>query len=178
MVLKRKKLNLKVKRDLQVWLLVRILGTIMISSVIAALILYFYARREIGGNFYQAHVEIRRVSDLLLPVIGVGSLVSFLSGLAIAIFLPQKIAGPIFRIESDLKAVEQGDLTKQIMLRSKDIMHDLSGSINTTVGSLRAKFQDVKLYHAELEKYISEDNKVEIAKSLAKQRETLDKLQT
>ncbi len=178
MIYKRKKLNLKVKRDFQIWLLVRILGTIMISSIIAALILYFYASREVGDSFYQAHVEIRRVSDLLLPVIGVGSLVSFLSGLAIIIFLPQKIAGPIFRIEKDLKAVEQGDLTKQIKLRSKDIMQDLSDSINTTVGSLRAKFQDVKLTHAELEKHISENNKAEIAKSLANQRETLDKLQT
>ena len=174
MIYKRKKLNLKVKRDFQIWLLVRILGTIMISSIIAALILYFYASREVGDSFYQAHVEIRRVSDL----IGVGSLVSFLSGLAIAVFLPQKIAGPIFRIENDLKVIEQGDLTKQIKLRSKDIMQDLSNSINTTVGSLRAKFQDIKFTHAELEKHISENNKAEIAKSLAKQRETLDKLQT
>ena len=178
MIYKRKKLNLKVKRDFQIWLLVRILGTIMVSSIIAALILFSYASREVGDSFYQAHVEIRRVSDLLLPVIGVGSLVSFLSGLAIAIFLPQKIAGPIFRIESELKIIEQGDLTKQIKLRSTDIMQDLSGSVNKTVGSLRTRFQDVKLTHAELEKYISEDNKVEIAKSLANHRDSLDKFQT
>ena len=69
---KRKKLNLQVKRQFQVWLLVRILGTVLLSSGVAALILYFYAHQEVGASFYDAHIKIRRVSDLLIPVVLAG----------------------------------------------------------------------------------------------------------
>src|SRR3989339_1256756 len=102
---KRKKLNLKVKRDFQKWLLARILGVVVLSSLLAALILYFYSYREITDSYYDAHIKIRRVSDLLLPVVLAGSFISLISGMLLALFLPQKIAGPIYRIETDLQAV-------------------------------------------------------------------------
>ena len=78
---KRKKLNLQVKRSFQMWLLLRIMGTVLVSSVVAALILYFYANQEVGASFYDAHIKIRKVSDLLIPVILAGSVVSLVSGL-------------------------------------------------------------------------------------------------
>ncbi|MBU0909314.1 MAG: methyl-accepting chemotaxis protein, partial [Proteobacteria bacterium] len=88
---KRKKLNLNVKREFQKWLFLRMTAQVLISSLVAAVILYFYARSEITDSFYSAHVTIRRVSDLLLPVIAAGSAVSFVGTLIVVIFLPQRI---------------------------------------------------------------------------------------
>lgn len=130
---KRKKLNLSVKREFQIWLLVRIIGTILLCALVSALILYFYSRQEISESFYDAHVKIRHVSDLLLPVILVGVSVSLISGVVLALFLPQKIAGPVFRIEQDLKEIQKGDLDKVIRLREKDPLHDLAKTINDTI---------------------------------------------
>jgi len=137
MAYKRKGLNLAVKRDFQLWLLIRILGTIIVSSLVAAVILFFYARQEIGSSFYEAHIRIRYVSDLLIPVVIAGSLVSLLSGIALAIFLPQKIAGPLFRIEEDLRKIQEGHFDKVIKLRQGDPLHDFVETINTTVVALR-----------------------------------------
>src|SRR6056297_3859872 len=75
---KRKKLNLTVKREFQIWLLLRIIGVIVISTLVAVVILYFYSRQEISASFYSAHIQIRRVSDLLLPVIAAGAFISLL----------------------------------------------------------------------------------------------------
>lgn len=136
---KRKKLNLKVKSQFQRWLLLRMLGTVLLSSVVAAIILYLYSSQEIGGSFYDAHIKIRRVSDLLLPVIIAGSFVSLLSGTIVALFLPQKIAGPVFRIEQDLKEIQAGNLKKEIVLRKGDPLRDLAETINTTISFLCAK---------------------------------------
>lgn len=136
---KRKKLNLQVKSQFQSWLLVRMLGSVALSSVVAAIILYFYANHEISGSFYDAHIEIRRVSDLLLPVIIAGSFVSLLSGILLALFLPQKIAGPVFRIEEDLKEIQAGNLKKEIRLRQGDPLQDLAQAINTTISFLCSK---------------------------------------
>ena len=138
---KRKKLNLQVKNQFQRWLLIRILGTVILSSVVAAIILYLYSSQEIGESFYDAHIKIRRVSDLLLPVIIAGSFVSLLSGALLALFLPQKIAGPVFRIEEDLKEIQAGNLKKEIRLRQGDPLKELAQVINTTISFLCSKIE-------------------------------------
>ncbi|MBU4033324.1 MAG: methyl-accepting chemotaxis protein, partial [Proteobacteria bacterium] len=123
---------------------VRISGVVILSSVIAALVLYGYARNEICDSFYSAHIAIRRVSDLLWPVVAAGSAVSLLSGMLLAIFLPQKIAGPIFRIEKDLEPVRQGDLTVTITLRADDPLQDFAARINEAIGELRVKVHRIQ----------------------------------
>lgn len=149
---KRKKLNMAVKREFQRWLLLRIFGVVLLSSLIAVLILYFYTRRELGESFYDAHITIRQVSDLLWLVIAAGGTISLLGGMLLAIFLPQKVAGPIYRIERELESVRRGDLTVQIRLRSGDPLHDLAGSINRTVDVLRVRVQEVQEICDDLEK--------------------------
>ena len=57
----------------------------------SALILYGYARHETINTFYQAHIKIRRVSDLLLPVVLSGSAISLISGALLALFLHKKL---------------------------------------------------------------------------------------
>ncbi len=149
---KRKKLNLAVKKELQRWLLVRFFGVVLLSSLVAALILYFYANKEIGDSFYDAHITIRRVSDLLWPVIAAGSVVSLLSGMMLAVFLPQKIAGPIYRIEKELEGLGNGDLTVEIMLRPNDPFQDVVGTINQAIGGLRTRVRNIQDICNELEK--------------------------
>jgi methyl-accepting chemotaxis protein len=149
---KRKKLNLAIKCEFQRWLLVRIFGAVLLSSLVAALVLYFYARKEVGDSFYDAHIAIRHVSDLLWPVIAAGSAVSLISGMFLALFLPQKIAGPLFRIEQDLKKVQGGDLTVAIHLRENDTMKEFVETVNKTIETLRVKIKSVQIGYAELEK--------------------------
>lgn len=141
---KRKKLNLNVNKYFQQWLLLRILGVTVLCSLIAALILYFYARNEITSSFFEAHLKIRRVSDLLVPVVIAGSLVSLISGIVLSLFLPQKIAGPLYRIEQDLKPVREGDLTAMITLREGDILKELVHEINSTNMATRDRVQQAK----------------------------------
>jgi methyl-accepting chemotaxis protein len=136
---KRKKLNIGVKREFQRWLLVRILGAVMFSALVAALVLYFYARQELGESFYTAHIKVRRVSDLLLPVILAGSAVSLLSGILISLFLPQKIAGPLFRVEQDLRRLAAGDLTVKIVLREDDTLQDFAAAVNADIAELQGR---------------------------------------
>ncbi|MEW6218286.1 MAG: methyl-accepting chemotaxis protein [Thermodesulfobacteriota bacterium] len=172
---KRKKLNLNVKRQFQVWLLVRILGTIILSSLVAALILYFYARHETAASFYEAHLKIRRVSDLLLPVVIAGSLVSLLGGALLAIFLPQKIAGPMYRIEQDLQAVQRGDLTVQVRLREHDTMKDLAATINATLASLRDGLREVRNGESAAAQALEQEDLNRARQALAACRERLER---
>ena len=141
---KRKKLNMAVKREFQRWLLMRIVGAIIVSAGVAALILYFYSRQELGESFYSAHITVRRVSDLLLPVILAGSAVSLVSGIFLALFLPQKIAGPLYRVEQDLSKMGQGDLTVNVKLREGDTLKDFVAVVNANIDELRDRVEFVQ----------------------------------
>lgn len=141
---KRKRLNTAVKREFQRWLLMQITWAVLLSACIAALILYFYSRRELGDSFYTAHITVRRVSDLLLPVILAGSAVSLMSGLLLALFLPQKIAGPLYHIEEDLRKVGNGDLTVKVVLREGDTLQDFAAITNQAISDLNDKVKGIQ----------------------------------
>lgn len=141
---KRKVLNTGVKKEFQRWLLIRILGTVLLSGLVAAIVLYFYSRQELGDSFYTAHITVRRVSDLLLPVILAGSAVSLISGMFLALFLPQKIAGPLYRVEQDLEPLGAGDLTVRITLRDGDTLKDFAAVVNTNIEELHGKIKAIK----------------------------------
>ena len=161
----------------QIFLLYFVLSFIM-ASLIAVLILYFYARREVGESFYGAHIEIRRVSDLLIPVLLSGSFVSILSGALIAIFIPQKIAGPIYRLESNLKTVGEGNLTVSTTLRSGDVLKDFALTLDNTVSLLRSRIVRLKEVHAELRDVVKESEQLELRSIIERENKILEDFQT
>ena len=175
---KRKKLNLEVKREFQRWLLIRIVGVVVVSSLVATLILYFYARQEISSSFYSAHIQIRRVSDLLFPVMATGAFISLLSGIALAIFLPQKIAGPIYRVQKGLEAIQGGDFTGRLVPRSSDTLKDLTDSVNKTASALCGKIQEIKEMQREMDQVLASLEHREAAEISARQSNALDRFRT
>ena len=138
---KRNKLNLRVKRDLQVWVLIRILFIVIVSIAIALLILYFFSHKQIGSTFRMAHLTIQHVSDLLLPVILASGGLCILVGLFFAIFLPQKIAGPVYRIERGLLEVANGDFKHVFRLRRSDRLQTLADAANQALHRVNHEFK-------------------------------------
>ena len=174
----RKKLNLAVKREFQRWMLKQVLLAVVVSSVVAAIILYFYARQEVVGSFFDAHIKIRRVSDLLLPVVCAGSAASLVVGVLLSLFLPQKIAGPIYRIEQGLKQIGTGDLTTHIKLRDDDTLKDLAENVNQATALLREQVQGVKAGCEELEQAMQNGDLEKSSELLQQQKQLVDKLIT
>jgi methyl-accepting chemotaxis protein len=174
----RKKLNLAVKREFQRWMLKQVFIAVAVSSVVAAIILYFYARQEVIGSFFDAHVKIRRVSDLLLPVVFAGSAVSLIVGVVLSLFLPQKIAGPIYRIEQGLKEIGSGNLTTVIKLREDDTLKDLAENVNIATSSLRNQVHVAKAGCRELEHAVLAGDSEKVSELLQRQKELIAKLIT
>jgi methyl-accepting chemotaxis protein len=62
---------------------------------------------------------------------GVG--VSLGGGLALALFLPQKIAGPLYNIERTLERVRAGSLLPRVKLRRNDCLEEMASEVNNTL---------------------------------------------
>ncbi len=174
---KRSYLNLQVERRLQIWLMIRVGGIILLTAIISALILYGYARQETINSFYDAHIKIRRLSDLLIPVVLSGCAVSLVSGTIVAIFLPQKLAGPIYRINKDFAAVRNGDLTVRINLRSKDTLVAFAEQLNSTIQHLDQQFGQLQQLNDKLQS-LSEMADADFTSSLNQLDELLSPIKT
>lgn len=175
---RRKLLNLSVEREFQMWLLARILGVILLSSVLAALILFFYARHETVTSFYSAHIRIRRVSDLLLPVVLSGASVSAVAGVLLAFFLPQKIAGPVFRIEKGLQSVRAGDFTVVIKLREHDTLKGFVAIVNEVITDLNTGAQGLQGQGKRLQEALAQGNQPEVLAAAESLCEKLKQIKT
>ena len=116
------------------------------------------------------------MSDLLLPVVIAGSAVSLISGTLLALFLPQKIAGPLYRVELGLKAVEQGDFSVRVVVRKNDTLRDFAGRVDETIVTLRNRVQELKTIHNSLEKAVAEGQQENIHKALTEQRAKLEQI--
>ncbi len=175
---KRKLLNLSIEKEFQRWLMVRILGVIILSSVLAAVVLFFYARHETVTSFYSAHIKIRRVSDLLLPVILCGSFVSMLAGTFLAFFLPQKIAGPLYRVEKELQDVKAGNFTVVIKLRQKDTLKSFVDVVNSVVAELNQGASDLQAESQVLQKALASDDGPAITTAAKRLHAALERIKT
>lgn len=175
---KRKKLNLKVKQDFQIWLLIRVMGTVLVAIVTASVILYFYSKSVVDADFLSHAEKVRKMSEILPPVLLAASLTSIFAGLLIALFIPQKIAGPLFRVEQDLLQIREGDLTKKISLRCGDVLKELAGQVNMTVADFRYLLQDIKEVQESLQTKLSDLESAEIKELLDQQKNNLDRFKT
>ena len=154
------------------------MGTSMVTIIIASILLYLYSKGVVDAEYLSFKTDVRRVSEVLLPVLIAASLTSIVCGLLIALFLPQKIAGPLFRIEQDMLRVSKGDLTKSITLRCADILKEHSETINMAVGNIGNMVKDVKESGNALETKIAESGTDEIKEAFELHKEQLERIKT
>ena len=175
---KRKKLNLKVKQDFQIWLLTRIMVTALATVVLASIFLYLYAKGVVDTEFLGFKPNVRKVSEVMLPILIAAALTSTIAGLVLALFLPQKIAGPIFRVEQDLLQIRTGDLTKVVNLRCADILKELAETLNGTIADIGHMVKDIKMSGSVLESKIHEGDAAAIKEALEHHLNQMDRIKT
>ncbi|MEW5800836.1 MAG: methyl-accepting chemotaxis protein [bacterium] len=136
---KRKWFNLGIKRQFQLRILGWILLIVVISSLISGGIFYHYSNRQIDTTYKQFHVQLHNMRQVLIPwtllAIGIGGFLA----LTVALFYPQKLAGPLYRLERRIQSIALGNLHEDFRLRSNDELQDLAREINQMGASLRER---------------------------------------
>lgn len=153
---RRKTINYSVKRNMQIRLFLKVFSISLIGIALMAVIFYLYSNREINENYRQFHIHAQNFLDYLLPTVVLSVLAAVFSAAAITIFFPHKIAGPLHRIETDMKEkISKGDLTVRFNLRNGDEVSDLAEAINNSLEKLKHKIEKVKKPAEELETVVN-----------------------
>jgi methyl-accepting chemotaxis protein len=165
---KRKTINFSVNRRLQIRLFIKVLGVALVGIGLMATIFYFYSNREISESYRQFHVHAKNFLEYLFPAVTLSIAAAVLFAIAITLFFPLGIAGPLYRIEKDMKEkVGEGDLSVRFRLRDGDEVGNLAEAVNVSLEHLGTKIGMLKQKAEKLE--ASAKGKNEEALALAKE---------
>ncbi len=161
--IKRSNINYSIKTRFQVMLFLKVAMIVLVSIVITTSIFYFYSNREIGDSFKFFHVTARNFLDYLLPAVMVSGAFGLVVALIITLFFPHSFAGPLYRIERDIKEkIGEGDLTARFHLRKGDNVNELADSLNSMLEKLNLKMMDIKTISNDLSRLLSSNENIPI----------------
>lgn len=112
-------------------------------------IFYYFTQKSLGEVYGEAFFTMYKVKMTLFPIIFASGQSLFilcavtLAIAIIALFYSHKIAGPIYRLEKDLRSIGAGDLTIQTYFRTKDQIKQLAEDINELTRSLNHRVRAI-----------------------------------
>lgn len=143
-------------KDFQTKFVLRFCSLVTLAVLLLAVGLYFWSADSTTTVFENSRLVVKSTQDFMLPTILVMTLVSiFLACLVsiVTIFLfSHRVAGPMIRIESHLKGMSEGQLSRKVMLRSSDEIQDVADAVNDMMMALASRVDEFKQEFARLEK--------------------------
>lgn len=173
---KRKILNFSVNRAMQLRIIGKLTCILLLSLLFSSGVFYYYADRQVTASFLLFHIKARNFLDFLLPVVGVSFVISLVLGTIASLFFPKNIAGPLYRIEEDVRKVTEGDLTMQINLRAGDEGDSLAGQLNQTINLFRETIVNVHDSLHQAQKICSDSPEMISSEHLAKLQTSLEQI--
>lgn len=143
---------LLIDRKFQYALIGRLLLVQLLLLLVTVVALWTFLDSEIGTTLSRAHITVTSVRELLWPVLatiaGVNALVAIGITFVVVLVASHRIAGPLYRVQSALSALEQGDLAPLTSIREHDQTGPLAAQLASTV---RQVAEDVALAQRGLE---------------------------
>ncbi|MDP3791672.1 MAG: HAMP domain-containing protein [Candidatus Omnitrophota bacterium] len=160
-----------VNKKFQAKFIVKFASLVIIATAVSGAIVYLMARSTVTTSFENSRLVIKSTADFILPsVLLSGAIVIVSLGLAtiaVALITSHRIAGPLYRLEKDIKEISNGNLKIRFGLRKGDEMKSLANGLNVMVEALDHDIAGIKKISDDIESALNANN-IELAKSKSK----------
>ena len=130
---RRRFINFSIKKRMQARLLIGLMLVVLISVGLTSAFFYFFSSHEVGETYKQFHVNAKNFLEFLLPGVIIAFMIGLVSAIAVGVFIPHRIAGPLYRIERDIKdKVGEGNFKAKF---SRSICRSTCGSLRCALTS-------------------------------------------
>ncbi|MFA5410661.1 MAG: hypothetical protein WC321_02210 [Candidatus Omnitrophota bacterium] len=150
--------NYFIKKKFQMDFILKFCGLVVAGSIISGGIIFLMSKSTLTTAFENSRLVIKSTADFVMPAVLLGScVVVLLVGLAtifITLFTSHKIAGPLYRMEQDVKDVAVGNLKMKFHLRQGDELKGMAESLEAMARNLQSRIAAIKSGFAELESVI------------------------
>lgn len=159
--------NFFILRDVQIRLIIKIVGAGVISTLVAVSTLaavYIISYKSI--DFWLVNLSKNadiapqpvNIITLILPSLLIGTLVNIFITAGLGLYASRKYAVPIYKLEQWAALLLKGHMNARLNFREKDEMKELTNRCNLLSDSLRRRFLDIRLQIETLKKSGSSAN--------------------
>lgn len=146
--LSHKRRNYFIKKEFQVRFIIKFCLILLAGIAISSGLLFILSRDTLTTTFDQSRLVIENTGLAILPSLIYTNLITLalvtLATIFVTLFTSHKIAGPLFRLEKELKDIGEGNLAKVVTLRKNDQTAEMARSLNQMTRNLNAKVSAVK----------------------------------
>ncbi len=155
---KDKRKKYLIDKKFQVRLILNFVLLVVLGNIISGLLLYYLTSSELESSFFKAHVSIGDAWVMMKPLIITTQFYVLLMITIATVFLvlysSHRIAGPLYRLQTAVNEVKNGNLEPTLTIRKKDELQQLVISFQQMVDNFKDKF-------LELQNNLSEIRKIE-----------------
>jgi methyl-accepting chemotaxis protein len=145
---KNRRKNYFIKRKFQRDFILKFCGLVAAGSVISGAIIFMMSKSTLTTVFENSRLVIKSTADFILPAVCLSSavvvIVVGLAAVIITLFTSHKIAGPLYRMEQDVREVAGGNLKTKFNLRYGDELKGMAESLEAMVRSLQSRIAALK----------------------------------
>lgn len=150
-----------IKLSFSFWFQLRYCLVIVGLFVLASGLLYLFLDQSLGGSYLESLRTLYYLDQHLPFYLSIMALLLILFilvlTLVITLLVSHQIAGPVFRYESVLQQIAEGEYPDHVATRATDQMKPLVGSLNRLSGYYRDTFVAARDLSVLLEEELSEE---------------------
>lgn len=117
---------------------------ILVLLIISSATLYLLANRNLETTYLQAHLKIKNLQQLLLPVLVLTNILGLGLSAILLVFFTHRIAGPAYRLSVILKQIGQGNLAIRVGFRKNDELKELEVATAKMLTALQGNVQTLR----------------------------------
>lgn len=155
---------------------------ILLMALVTILILYTVDQTSYGILARKLSIicpeeNMRGVYSLFNSTLVLRLLVMVSVVIVTTIYLSHRVAGPVFRIERELREMSHGDFTRRIVLRKNDDLKKLAAELNRLISRVENILNKVKVEIPEIQSLLKEAGREGVDKEkIARHIEALEKI--
>lgn len=153
---------------------------IFVATLFLPLILQLYSetlsvteQAEAASQFLSLHARVWPAVFLVFALLAIHS-----------IFVSHRIAGPLYRFRSTLRAVADGDLSSRVTLRKHDylvedldVLKQMIASLRTKIRSIEEPYEEARALVMTLEHAMDRGSREDMAQTIERLRRQMERIQ-
>lgn len=140
--------NVFISQQFEFRFILKFCSCMLLGSLLFTALILYHCSGSLTTSFNHARLVIKQTSLMVFPGVFYTNLIVLILISVISVimtfYFSHRIRKPLFRFREDIEAIAEGDLTKKIHYRNKDMTTSLAQNINMMTASLNSKISEIE----------------------------------
>lgn len=164
-----KRRNYFIDKNFQAKFILKFCLVMVLAGLAIIGVVYFFSLQATTVSIVNARVVVRSTADFLLPILWQTAAITLVAAglvtIGITLIVSHRIAGPLYRFQRVMEAMEEGDFSRGFRLRTNDQFQKVANTMNQMLRTTRMQIVCMKEMSGILKKNLDKIEDGEIVSS-------------